>query len=243
MAWRIIRDGGNGGAYQQSGDWIYGYGDEFPVLYQPSGARDVPPSNVLFDRRDLGKLYRYASGGWTETLGAGVDSRKNVKDYGATGNGGTVEDIAISEAIQDAKDGGSTGMPAGVVFFPPGEYVISTPIILPRTGVTPTHAVQLVGSGPRATRIRGSASFPTNRGLIEWDASVSTAAWHQSITNVGLLLPNVAGAKAIHYKPNDKSTGAACLAERLQIDLADILLEGSNQYHESAIRLEGNVSA
>lgn len=159
------------------------------------------------------------------------------------GGGATDDWPVIQAAIDAAKVSGAPGLPSGIVHLLPGECAIAAPLILPRTGTTPTHVVQFEGSGPRTTRLRGLSTFPSGRALIEWDAAVSTATWHQSIRNLGFLLPSVSGTVGIHYRPNDKSTGAACLAERLQISLADLLFEGSNQYHQRFVWLEGNVIA
>jgi hypothetical protein len=161
--------------------------------------------------------------------------------FGARGDGITNDWAAIQATINAAKVAGAEGLPGGTVFFPPGEYGLSAPLVLPRTEATPKHVVQILGSGPRTTRLRGLSNFPTNRAMIEWDNTLSTQAWDQSIRGIGFLLPNVAGAMAIHYQPNNKSTGAACLAETLSITLEDLLIEGSNQYHQRFIYLEGNV--
>ncbi|KAK2742694.1 hypothetical protein FQN57_005149 [Myotisia sp. PD_48] len=58
---------------------------------------------------------------------------RNVKDYGAKGDGTTDDTIAINRAIADGNRcgdncGSSTIYPA-VVYFPPGTYLVSSPII------------------------------------------------------------------------------------------------------------------
>lgn len=188
-------------------------------------------------------LTRYTSGSdgatWLDT------GFTNVKDerFGAVGNGVAVDSTSIQAAVAAAKVAGASGLPGGTVYIPPGEYVLSAPITLPRTTGTPLNAVRIVGAGPRLVRIRASSSFPASRAFFEWDSTSTTQAWHQHISGLGFLLPNTLGVMAINYKPNDKSTGAACLAETIQIHLEDLLIEGSNQYHSHFIYLEGNVKA
>lgn len=58
---------------------------------------------------------------------------RNVKDYGAKGDGTSDDTAAINAAIQDGERcgetcGSSTRVPA-VVYFPPGTYLVSSPII------------------------------------------------------------------------------------------------------------------
>ena len=67
---------------------------------------------------------------------------RNVKDYGAVGDGGTDDTAAINRAIMDgkrcgAKCNGSTVKNA-VVYFPHGTYLVSRPIVA-------TFGTELVG--------------------------------------------------------------------------------------------------
>jgi hypothetical protein len=86
-----------------------------------------------------------------------------------------------------------------------------------------------------------AATFPANRGMIEWEA-VAARAWMQNIRSLSFVLPNVAGTMAIYYLPTDKSTAAALRNERLQIDLDDLLIEGTNSHHSTLIKLDGNTA-
>jgi hypothetical protein len=54
-----------------------------------------------------------------------------------------------------------------------------------------------------------------------------------------MTLPNVADVMAINYKPTSKASVEAISGELLQIRLEEVLIEGSNQYHERFIFLEG----
>jgi hypothetical protein len=164
----------------------------------------------------------------------------SVKSFGALGDGITDDTAAIQAAIDAAKVIGSAGIQGTPVSFPCGNYLISSPLILPRTGLTPTNIVHLVGVSLRCARITGGPTFPTNRALVEWEVS-ATRAWHQSISNLTFKLPSVTGTMAINYKPTLKSTQAEILFELLQIDLEDILVEGDNEFHDTFIYLEGNI--
>lgn len=64
---------------------------------------------------------------------AGYKVWRNVKDYGAVGNGVHDDTAAINAAISEGgrcgpNCGSSTVYPA-VVYFPPGSYLVSTPIV------------------------------------------------------------------------------------------------------------------
>ncbi|WPH01842.1 Hypothetical protein R9X50_00469600 [Acrodontium crateriforme] len=79
---------------------------------------------------------------WLESLGskgimplAGSDFEffRNVKDYGAVGDGSTDDTVAINKAASDGpvcgSDCGSTTVHGTVVYFPPGTYLVSSPIV------------------------------------------------------------------------------------------------------------------
>ncbi|KAK8098917.1 LysM domain-containing protein [Apiospora kogelbergensis] len=90
----------------------------------------------------LNRVNRRASGYWMVDMAqlgtapyAATDYKvwRNVKDYGAVGDGTTDDTAAINRAISDggrcgANCGSSTRTPA-VVYFPPGSYLVSSPII------------------------------------------------------------------------------------------------------------------
>lgn len=172
----------------------------------------------------------------------------NIAAHSALGNGAgtanaTANNAAFAAAIARAKGLGATGYLGATVVVPPGVYDISTPIVLPRTGTSPTNAVRLVGSGgPRPTVIRGTGAFPTNRALVEWEDTASRA-WHQGIANITLNLPFVAGVRAIHYKLSGTVTTAAQVqAQWVQCDLENVVIEGQGDYSSNAaIKFEGGI--
>lgn len=93
---------------------------------------------------------------------------RNVKDYGAVGDGTTDDTAAINKAIADGGrcgggDGGecqsSTVTPA-IVYFPAGTYLVSTPVIQ-------YYYTQLVGDATSPPTIKASAGF---KGMAVIDA-------------------------------------------------------------------------
>ncbi|KJZ74920.1 hypothetical protein HIM_05651 [Hirsutella minnesotensis 3608] len=98
---------------------------------------------------------------------------RNVKDYGARGDGSSDDTEAINRAITDGNRCGqgcdsSTVSPA-IVYFPPGTYIVSKPII-------PYYYTQLIGDVNRPT-IKAAGNFegiavidsdPYGPGGINW---------------------------------------------------------------------------
>jgi hypothetical protein len=178
-------------------------------------------------------------------------------------NSGSADDhTALTRAIAQAKlitpaDSGPTPKTGAVVYLI-GEYKISQPLVLPRTNAyttsQPTNVVQLKGYNIRSSRLIGTDAFPENRALIEWESRVSRV-WMQSISNLTLVLPDVQGCMAIHYKltqsyqylnsgQQDQNNNPipALLDERMgDFELSDVLIEANNSFHPYAIYLEGNV--
>ncbi|KAG8819818.1 hypothetical protein FRC19_009502 [Serendipita sp. 401] len=94
---------------------------------------------------------------------------RNVKDYGARGDGVTDDTAAINAAISDQSRCGkgcasSTTTPA-LVYFPAGNYVVSTPII-------PFYYTALVGDAKNRPTLIAAASF---QGMAVIDADPYTA--------------------------------------------------------------------
>ncbi|KAI1121568.1 glycoside hydrolase family 55 protein [Nemania abortiva] len=91
---------------------------------------------------------------------------RNVKDYGAKGDGTTDDTDAINKAITDGpgrcidKCDSRTTHPA-LVFFPSGTYLVSKPIVQ-------TYYTQFVGDAVNVPTIKGSADF-SGMGLIDAD--------------------------------------------------------------------------
>ncbi|CCL99324.1 uncharacterized protein FIBRA_01342 [Fibroporia radiculosa] len=108
---------------------------------------------------------------------------RNVKDFGATGNGVTDDTDAINSAISsgsrcgDATCSSSTVTPA-VVFFPQGTYLVSSPIIA-------YYYTQLIGDARVPPTIRASSSF-SGMAVIDADPYIPNgygAEWYNSTNN------------------------------------------------------------
>ena len=87
---------------------------------------------------------------------AGYKVFRNVMDYGAKGDGSTDDTAAINSAITDGSRCGqgcdsSTTSPA-LVYFPPGTYVVSAPIVQ-------YYFTQLVGDATSLPTIKAAAGF------------------------------------------------------------------------------------
>ena len=89
----------------------------------------------------------------------------NVRDWGAVGNGRTNDTAAIQAAINHAasKNYGGSGDGGGTVFFPPGRYLVASPL-----QISSHSSIRILGSGKYNTAILGN--FPgwvlTNQGHI-----------------------------------------------------------------------------
>ncbi|PYH45642.1 exo-beta-1,3-glucanase Exg0 [Aspergillus saccharolyticus JOP 1030-1] len=105
---------------------------------------------------------------------------RNVKDFGATGDGSTDDTAAINKAISSGNRCGqgcdsSTTTPA-LVYFPPGTYVVSTPIIQ-------YYYTQLVGDANDLPVLKAAAGF-TGMAVIDADPYTNTGAnWYTNQNN------------------------------------------------------------
>lgn len=103
---------------------------------------------------------------------AGYQFFRNVKDFGAVGDGVTDDTAAINRAaatfginnlnnFRCGKDCGSTTTLGAAVYFPPGTYLISNPIIQ-------YYYTQFVGNPDSKPVIKGSSNF-TGIALVDSD--------------------------------------------------------------------------
>ncbi|PVH68126.1 glycoside hydrolase family 55 protein, partial [Cadophora sp. DSE1049] len=128
---------------------------------------------------------------------------RNVKDYGATGDGSTDGTAAINRAITDGDRcgqacGSSTTTPA-VVYFPRGTYIVSKPLIQ-------YYNTQFVGN-PNSVPIVKAA--PTFEGIAVIDSNVyipqaSGAQWYIPQSNFYRQIRNfvidVSAPTGIHWQ-------------------------------------------
>ncbi|KAH8815884.1 pectate lyase superfamily protein-domain-containing protein [Xylogone sp. PMI_703] len=133
-----------------------------------SAAPTANPVPVPAERQAAASSYWLASIKRQGNVAYGDSSYKvfrNVADYGAKGDGSTDDTDAINSAITDGNRCGqgcdsSTVTPA-LVYFPPGTYVISKPIVQ-------LYYTQLVGDAVSVPTIKAAASF-TGMAMIDAD--------------------------------------------------------------------------
>ncbi|KAJ6109080.1 hypothetical protein N7486_001314 [Penicillium sp. IBT 16267x] len=105
---------------------------------------------------------------------------RNVKDFGATGDGSTDDTAAINKAISSGGRCGkgcdsSTTTPA-IVYFPPGTYVVSKPIVQ-------YYYTQIVGDAIDLPIIKADAAF-TGMAVIDADPYEADGAnWYTNQNN------------------------------------------------------------
>jgi glucan 1,3-beta-glucosidase len=120
---------------------------------------------------------------------AGYQFYRNVKDFGAVGDGVTDDTAAINRAaasfsandmstLRCGEDCGSTTVLGAVVYFPPGTYLISSPIIQ-------YYYTQFVGNPTTRPVIKGSHDFV---GIALFDSDVyipggNSAEWYINQSN------------------------------------------------------------
>jgi hypothetical protein len=105
---------------------------------------------------------------------------RNVKDYGAVGDGSTDDTAAINKAVADGNRCGqgcdsSTNTPA-LVYFPPGTYAVSKPIIQ-------YYYTQFIGDALQIPTIKAMSSFK-GMGVIDADPYLDSGAnWYTNQNN------------------------------------------------------------
>lgn len=121
--------------------------------------------NGLLEKRSDYWLADIAHGKMPFANATGYTFFRNVKSYGAVGDGVTDDTAAINKAVVDGNrcgaNCGSTSTEGALVFFPPGTYLISTPIVQ-------YYYTQFVGDPNQLPTIKGSSNF-SGIALIDTD--------------------------------------------------------------------------
>lgn len=148
---------------------LFGYGHSRPIdaSSQASGSSTYWVANI--ERNG------------TVAFGAsGYQIFRNVMDFGATGDGSTDDTAAINNAISTGNRCGqgcdsSTVTPA-IVYFPPGTYVVSTPIIQ-------YYYTQFIGDALNPPTLKAAAGF-TGMAVIDADPYDNTGNnWYTNQNN------------------------------------------------------------
>jgi len=141
-------------------------------------------STATLHQQDASSSYWLSSIQRQGTVAFGSSSNyqvyRNVKDFGAKGDGTTDDTAALNNAISSGNRCGlgcdsSTVTPA-LVYFPPGTYLISKPLIQ-------LYYTQLVGDAISLPTIKGAAGF-AGIALIDSDPYENTGAnWYTNQNN------------------------------------------------------------
>ncbi|KAF3902585.1 hypothetical protein ABW21_db0207765 [Orbilia brochopaga] len=152
----------------------------------------APPLNLTVDgtthvlgKRDGGSFWMesIAHSGFVP-IGGAPDYKvfRNVRDFGAVGDGATDDTAAINKAISSGnrcgQDCGSSTTAPALVYFPAGTYLVSSPIIS-------YYNTQLVGNAVNRPVIRAAGSF-VGLGVISSDVYIpgaSGAEWYINQNN------------------------------------------------------------
>ncbi|KAF1986774.1 glycoside hydrolase family 55 protein [Aulographum hederae CBS 113979] len=141
------------------------------MFYGNAGAKPLPESAVTAPQAGVTAA---ASSYWMSSVqrqgttpfgAAGYKVFRNVKDYGAKGDGATDDTAAINTAIADGSRCGkgcdsSTVRPA-IIYFPPGTYMVSKPLVQ-------YYYTQMIGDAVDIPVIKGMPSF-AGMALIDAD--------------------------------------------------------------------------
>ncbi|KAF7564009.1 hypothetical protein G7046_g99 [Stylonectria norvegica] len=110
---------------------------------------------------------------------AGYKVFRNVKDYGAKGDGSTDDTAAINSAITEGNRCGkgcdSTTITPALIYFPPGTYVVSAPIVQ-------YYYTQLVGDVQTLPTLKAAANF-AGMAVIDSDPYDSGVNWFTNQNN------------------------------------------------------------
>lgn len=158
-----------------------------------------------------------------------IDLRDFRGDVDLSGNNAS----SLTTAIAQAQAAGASGNTGAVIYHPGGNVVTEGIVSFPRNGTTPNTVVGMIGGGQRTATITGSGNAFIDRGVIEWAASTSKI-WYPRFENLRIVVPNVAGAKAIYLKRNAASitTDAAALAEGMSEGVfRNLEFVGNTDYH------------
>ncbi|KAJ5220442.1 CAZyme family GH55 [Penicillium chermesinum] len=181
-------------------------------------ATPTPSSSVSHLKGAVSKVQADAASFWLEDIKhqgvaafnpdpSGYKVFRNVKDYGAAGDGTTDDTAAINKAISDGGRFGpaggetSTTTPA-IVYFPAGTYLVSAPII-------DYYFTQIIGN-PNSIPVIKAASGFTGLGVIDGDQYqpsgnqgwTSTNVFYRQIRNLKIDLTGIGATTAatgIHW--------------------------------------------
>ncbi|EXJ66657.1 glucan 1,3-beta-glucosidase [Cladophialophora psammophila CBS 110553] len=180
----------------------------FLLLLLPWLASAVPRPMIPVEPRQASSSYWLSQiqrqGTVAYSSNSGYKIFRNVKDYGAVGDGVTDDTAAINNAITDGSRCGqgcdsSTTVPA-IVYFPPGKYAVSSPVIQ-------LYYTQFVGD---AVNVPTILALPSFQGLAVLDTDPyipggNGAQWYTNQNNFYRQIRNF--VVDISQMPEDQGAG------------------------------------
>lgn len=176
--------------------------------------------------------------GFTRWGGTGADNQtawRDVCGFGATGNGATDDTAAIQSAIDDLAI--PSNLPGGgVIFFPPGKYKISSPLLM-STGSR--HNVTLQGCGEATmislanssdcTMIRATSSGSSIRGMVIRDMRINGNDSNQSSAAFGIDLQDTVRAKVERCRIEDIKGSGIRIGDSFYAHIDQCFLDGCTE--------------
>ncbi|KAK5994726.1 Glucan 1,3-beta-glucosidase [Cladobotryum mycophilum] len=172
--------------------------------------------------------------------GSGYQVFRNVKDYGAKGDGVTDDTAAINNAMASGNRCGpdncsSTTVTPAIIYFPPGTYVVSSPIIN-------YYFTMMIGDAVNLPTLKASPNFGgVGLGLIDGDKNHiwgPTNIFYRQIANFIIDLTAVppvnaqgGGPTGIHWP-----TAQATSIQNVRIIMSD----ASNTAHQGIFMEDGS---
>lgn len=130
----------------------------------------------------------------------------------------------------------------GTVWVPSGCYLLSQQVVQPRSGLYDGKAIKWLGESMVASVVSGSESFPTGRGLFEWEETAQRT-YFPHFEELTFLLPRtVLGVKGIWFAAVNASTTATIFNEYMHgLVMRRIIGDASNTVNEAAFQFDGYV--
>lgn len=150
---------------------------------------------------------------WYELTTHNTSAFRNVKDWGAKGDGQTDDTAAIQAALTTGRSSGETTSNVMVVYLPPGNYMVSDTLPL----YFYTHLVGNFQCRPTITLAASSAGFGSRKYLLEatWGDPGHVSNFYHQIHNLNVVIEDGnPGAVAVHW-----SVAQATSLRNLTIDV------------------------
>jgi hypothetical protein len=158
------------------------------------------------------------------------------------GDGVTDDTAAVQAALYDRG-----------AYFPPGDYIVSNPLYIPRSDVAGFGGTNLIGltGNPNDVQIRSISGSWTGgaHGIVERAPAVGAVGditrrwWNHwvEISGVTITAPVVDDGKCVWFEQTQAESVADPTLERVVIRMRNLRLVGYNAYHKALVQFDGNV--